>query len=210
NVKQYAFKKGEILDILLLSKRASTDSLFKNYRKTVFPIGQEYGYEGMPSWPVSEPALQGNYQPEFLIIAKWKNITLRKGFLQNIERVVPDFHEQRRQIWPTFHLTYYKIKKDLLFSINGNRYNVVSAFWYDKDTKGKKFAKQWIADAKVSGAGIQLVLAGGTSPFGYHYGADSFIITSWKDKKAFLNFQKSYDGRYEGQVAHINQFSLSQ
>ncbi|MEO1450484.1 MAG: hypothetical protein AAFV07_13215, partial [Bacteroidota bacterium] len=36
-IRDYSFKQGEVLDLLLLRQKPQTDSLFKRYIKTAFP-----------------------------------------------------------------------------------------------------------------------------------------------------------------------------
>ena len=207
NVKSFEFKKGEVLDILLLSTHVNAAPLFEKYKKTVFPVGFEYTFQPQPGFKIEKLVL-GNYKPTSLVIGKWKSKLNREGFLNNIVNRVPDFHEQRKALFSYFGLTYYEMQKDLSFSVDTDKYIVAAAFW-GKDKKSfENFYNKWENKMKKKGAKLIVKFENGKSPTGYYYNADVFCIIEWESKKAFEAFtQKHPLSSYEA-LKNVHQFVI--
>lgn len=203
----FSFKKGEVMDVLLLSTNVNSEKLFENYKKTAFPVAFEYTYQPQPGFRVKELVL-GNHMPNSLIVGKWKSIEKRKGFLANVEKRVPDFHKQRRELFKYFTLTYYEMQKDIDFSINRAKYNVATVFW-KKDTESfLKIYNKWKKEVKKHGGKLILKLENGESPLGYYYNGDVFCFIEWNDKKDFEIFTKKHPlSSYKG-IKNIHQFVI--
>ncbi|MEM9820422.1 MAG: hypothetical protein AAF985_05100, partial [Bacteroidota bacterium] len=107
-----AFKKGEVLDILLLSQNPDTELALKSYFQTAFPVAQRMSYQPLPGFKIKAHN-QGNHRPQSLILGKWSDLEQREAFLSQIVEEVPDFHQRRKTIWSYFGLSYFEIQKDL-------------------------------------------------------------------------------------------------
>jgi len=207
NVKSYSFKQGEVLDILLLSAKPNYDSLFAIYRKTAFPVAMRMSYTPIPGYRIKEYT-QGNFQPESFILGKWASLAKREQFLAEIETHVPDFHQQRRNIFKNFHLTYYEMPTDISFEIDKGKMIVATAYWQSEDQSFQRFQKQWLKAAKRAKGKTVLNLAHGKSPFGYFYQPDWMTITEWESPAAFEAFQAKVNKLGSDGLQHVNQFIL--
>ncbi len=206
-VKTYNFKQGEVLDVLLLSAKPNYDSLFAIYRKTAFPVAMRMSYTPIPGYRIKEYT-QGNFQPESFILGKWASLAKREQFLAEIETHVPDFHQQRRNIFKNFHLTYYEMPSDISFEINKGKMIVATAYWRSNDPGFQRFQKQWLKAAKRTKGKTILSLEHGKSPFGYFYQPDWMTITEWESPAAFEAFQAKVNKLGSNGLQHVNQFIL--
>ena len=204
----YSFKKGEVLDLLFLTQKPETKELFNDYMKTAVPVGEALSYKPVALFRVNEN-LQGNYQPELLILAKWNDIAKRKAFLNDIEGEVPDFHQRRRNIWSSFGLTYYEMPADVNFVVHKEKFKVLTAYWSEKAKPFKQFKEQWLQQAESSGGTVSLLMEEGISPLGYFYQPDLFIITEWDSQESFERFHRlNLKMNHEG-VKHVNQMAIN-
>ena len=207
NVKSYSFKQGEVLDILLLSTKPNSDSLVAIYRKTAFPVAIGMSYTFLPGFSIKDYT-QGNFQPESFILGKWASRAKREQFLAEIETHVPDFHQQRRNIFKNFHLTYYEMPADISFEVNKDKLIVATAYWQSDDQSFQRFQKQWLKAAKRAKGKTILSLKDGKSPFGYFYQPDWMTITEWESPAAFEAFQTKMNTLGAEGLEHVNQFIL--
>lgn len=164
-IKSYNFKKGEILDILLLTTKSETAKEFSQYKKTAYPIAFKKTYVPLPGFGIKE-TIQGNIQPNNFILSKWNDLENREEFIAEIEDLVPDFHVQRRNIWSLFNLTYYEMPHDISFKIDRSKYNVATSYWKKETTSFKKFKELWLQKSKEKGGTKILELTDGKSPLG--------------------------------------------
>lgn len=206
-IKNYSFKKGEVLDVLLLSAKPNYDSLFAIYRKTAFPVAMRMSYTPIPGFRI-QTYTQGNFQPESFILGKWASLAQREQFLAEIETHVPDFHQQRRNIFSDFHLTYYEMLEDISFEVNKGKTIVATAYWRSDKESFQRFQKQWLKAVKKEKGKMILSLEEGKSPFGYFYQPDWMIITEWESLAEFEAFQDRVDKLGVVGLQHINQFIL--
>jgi len=204
--KSFDFKKGEVLDILLIKTKANTRELFDIYKKTIFPVGVEYTFQPQPSFAIKKITI-GHHTPNSMIIGKWENIRKREGFLNNIVKRVPDFHEQRRGLFEYFGLTFYKMEKDIKFSVDSDKFNIGNAFW-GRDKKSLEFYRKWEHKVKKAGGEIILKLENGVSPVGYYYNADVFYIIAWKNKDTFEMFAKKNPLHKYEDLKSVHQFII--
>lgn len=205
--KSFNFKKGEVLDILLLKTKANSKELFSVYKKTIFPVGIEYTFQPQPSFAIKKIIL-GHSTPSSMIIGKWENMRKRKGFLNNIVSRVPNFHEQRKGLFNYFGLTFYEMEKDLTFTIKEDTYYVANAFWGKGDEKSAMFYGKWEKKVKKFGGEVILQLTKGNSPVGYYYNADVFYIIAWENERAFEMFlRKNPLSSYED-LKDVHQFVI--
>ncbi|MEB3346184.1 hypothetical protein U6A24_11970 [Aquimarina gracilis] len=206
-ITSYSFKKGEVLDILVLTSKPETSSLFERYKKTAFPVAFKMSYQSLPGFKIDEN-VAGNHHPKGFILGKWGSIDKREKFLVDIDEEVPDFHEQRRDIFSFFGLTYYEIKEDVNFSVDRSKYNVVTAYWYNNNTMFSEFKNEWLNKVINSGGKTIIELKNGKSPYGYYYNPDYMVITQWDNKEKFENFKKkSLEMNHKG-LQHVNQFVI--
>ncbi len=207
SVSTYHFEAGEVLDILLLSQNPGSDSLFKIYGQTAFPVATRMSYEGLPGFKVKE-LTQGNYQPGSMILGKWQNLEKREQFLHEIEKEVPDFHAQRRAIWPNFYLTYYEVPSTLDFTIDREEFNVVTSLWQKDEGAFQEYQQQWLQRVEQAGGKVVLLLKDGTSPFGYYYQPDLMTVVTWDDREAYEAFVENTQALDHQGVLHLNAFTL--
>jgi len=205
---KYSLKKGQAFDILLLTTKPNTKEKIKQYFKNYFPIAKKYGYHPLKGFPVKGSPTQGNYQPQSMILGYWDNLDLREKFLQYIDRNKPAFHQDRRDIWSRFDVTYYEIQKDVSFEVNKEKYNVVTAYW-QKNKKGfHRFKKNWQEKVRQAGGNVIIAFTNGASPFGYYYNPDYLCITEWESKAAFEKFYKQNLQMDHSAIQQVNQFKI--
>ena len=206
--RSFNFNKGNVIDILLLTKNPGADEKIKDYFKTAIPIAEEAGYHNISGFRIDENIPQGNYQPDVLAIGYWDNINGREKFLKEVKTKIPDFHQVRMDIWSTFYLTHYELKQDLSFEIDTEKFNVVTAYWKKDDDSFQKFRERWVRETQKAEGKIKFAPEDGKSPFGYYYKPDYFEITEWESEEAFNKFiEKNLAD--PGSVKHVNQFILN-
>lgn len=208
DIKTISFKKGEILDILLLSTKSETAKHFEKYKKTAFPIAFKRTYRPLPGFKITQTT-QGNIQPSSFIFGKWNDLKNREQFIAEIDDIVPDFHEQRRNIWSLFNLTYYEMPKDLTINFDKTKYNVATAYWKKEELPFKKFKELWLQKSESTGGKSFLQLTNGKSPMGYYHNPDWLVITEWDSKEEFDAFYKENLSMNHKGVLHVNQFILN-
>ncbi len=206
-IKYFDFKKGELLDIILLSQTKNSNSLFERYKKTAFPVAFEYGFQPQSSFGISQLTL-GTNKPDAFIFGKWASLEKREGFLNSITKRVPDFHQQRRDLFPYFGLTFYEMNQDLKFSIDVSKFNVATALWNSASQQNSTFFEKWRAAVKKFGGTIRLTLENGTSPLGYYYNADVLCIVEWQNESAFQAFAKKHPLSFYQALRNVHQFVI--
>ncbi len=206
NLITYSFKKGEILDVLLLTNNTDGASLFPKYQKTAFPVASKFSFKPVPGFSIVE-TIQGGLQPEAMIFGKWDSKKKRKEFLKTIVQAVPDFHEQRRAIWTYFSLTYYEVPKETIVTIDRSKYNVVTSYW-GEGTAFDKYIKTFKKATDQNGGKEVITLTDGDSPVGYVYNPDYLTITEWESKATFDAFYKKYQALQEESIENVHQFVL--
>ena len=206
--KSFDYKKGEVLDIIILSQKENSGKLFERYKQTAFPVAFEYSYRPQPGFGISKLTL-GTNVPKGFIFGKWADMESRKGFLANISKRVPDFHQQRRTLFPYFGLTYFEMPEDLKFSIDSNNYNVVTSFWKTTGSEQASLIAAWEKDIFATGGNIVVKLSHGGSPSGYYYNPDILYIASWPNELAFNQFAKSYNLESFNAFKNVHQFVIN-
>ena len=206
-LKAFKFKKGEILDVILLTPAPNSKAGFERYKKTAFPVAFEYSYQPQPGFKVSKLTL-GNYSPASLLIGKWESKNKRESFIQDISDRVPDFHEQRREIFTYFGLAYYEIKEDFRFSVSPNKFNVATAFWKSGAGKYSAFVRKWKKEIEEAGGRTIVDLKQGRSQAGYAYNPTTFVITEWKDQADFEKFTSEHPIESYNVVQNVQQYVI--
>ncbi|MDW3645943.1 MAG: hypothetical protein R8P61_02650 [Bacteroidia bacterium] len=202
--KTFSFKKGEVMDLIYLSSRPDSEQLFEHYKKTAFPIAFEYSYQPQRGFAVKELTLGMNLSKS-LIVGKWANKEKREGFLNNIVKRVPDFHQQRRKLFEEFALTYYVMPEDLEFSVEGSNFHVATSFWQKDRPTFTRFIRTWKKEVQKAGGKFLLELTEGNSPTGYYFNPELFLIIEWPDRAAFDAFAKAHPlSTYEA-LKHVHQ-----
>ena len=205
--KTVSLAKGEVLDILLLRQNEGTDADLQAYFQTAFPVAKRMSYQNMPGFKVKEHT-QGNHRPASLILGKWSDMKTREAFLTQILEEVPDFHERRRKIWSYFGLSYFEMGEDLSFEIDRGKYHVATAYWLKTENHAGTFYKKWTREINKMGGKVLLHLNDGTSPAGYRYDPDYFVVTSWENEAAFLAFQEKIHQLAVDNILHVNELIL--
>lgn len=206
--KTISFKKGEVMDIILLNEKPGTDSLQKRFFSTAFAVARREGYQPVPGFRISESPLRGNYHPGTMVFGKWPSVAGRQAALEAIETEVEDFHQLRRAIWSNFYLTYWECPDNISFSIDPERYTVTTAFWQASDHAFSAFARPWIKAVEQAGGKILLQLKDGVSPFGYHYAPELLLIISWPSSEAYRSFRETAPPVDREAVRHLNEFAI--
>lgn len=205
--KEFHFKKGEVLDVLILTGvKKDFNKRFDRYKETVYPVGYAYSYQPQSGFKIKKLTL-GNHLPNSFVFGKWENIEKRRGFIANIEKEVADFHQQRRELFTYFGLIYFEIKKDTHFTISKNKYNVVTSFW-NNDNDNMSFYNQWKKNVEKLGGKIVLKLQDGESPTGYYYKPSLITIVAWDSVKDFERFSNKYPLSSYEELNHVHQFQI--
>lgn len=207
NIIQLEYKKGEVLDIILATIQRESAEEYNHYRKTAFPIAYEYSFELMPVFGIKE-LITGTSFPTTFIFGKWESLEKREGFLDDITTHLPDFHEQRRNVFSYFGLTYYEVKEDLTFFIDEEKHIIANAFWKEEMKNYSSFLEDWKRNVEESGGRIIVELTNGTSPTGYYYNPDSFILVEWNSKEEFENFSKRTPLSEYDILENVHQFRI--
>ncbi|NER18371.1 hypothetical protein [Spongiivirga citrea] len=202
-----SFKKGEVLDILLLSNNPDINTLFDRYKKTAFPVASKYSYQPMPGFRIKNTT-KGNNEANTFVFGKWNSLEKREAFLDAIVPAVPDFHEQRKAIFKYFVLAYHEMPANTTFTIDRNKYNVVTSYW-SKSKKEKQFLKNQKSNIANYGGKLILVLQNGKTPEGYEYDPTVTIITQWESQKAFERYQKKTEKSLLKSIKNTHQFVLN-
>jgi len=200
-------KKGEVFDILLVTRNSDVESEFKSYFQTAGPVAKRMSYQYLLGLKITNYT-QGNIHPGSLVLGKWSSLKSRENFLTQIAKEVPDFHEQRRKIWSFFGLRYFEIREDFSFKINRDKYHVATAYWFDSKKKSSNYYKKWKRKIESMGGKSIIQLKDGKSPFGYLYNPDYFVITAWDSETAFKAFQNSIQNLELDNIQHINEYIL--
>ena len=132
----------------------------------------------------------------------------KEGFIAKIVDRVPDFHQQRRALFPYFGLAYYEMKEDLKFSINTEKLNVVTSFWQRDSKSLSSFYKEWSKSVMALGGKFILQLEEGNSPLGYRYNPDMVCIVEWKTESDFKKFEKQYPLSSFNTLKDVHQFTI--
>ncbi len=207
-VKTFSYKKGQVLDIILLNTKEGIKEELDHYFKTALPVATKYGYKGQGGLPLKSSPTQGNYHPESIIFGVWNSLKEREDFLTNIEDVMPEFHQARRNIWSSFNMTFWEMSDDLSFTVNTDKFNVATAYWQNDKEDFQQFKVNWNTLSKKSGGKEILALANGDSPFGYYYKPDYMVITEWNNRSDFEKFlRENLKMKHDG-VKHVNQFII--
>ena len=205
--KHFEYKKGEFLDIFLLSTVQDSKELFDRYKQTAFPVAFEYTYRPQPGFRIKELTL-GTNTPSSFIFGKWASKEKKEDFIAKIVDRVPDFHQQRRALFPYFGLAYYEMQEDLKFSINKEKFNVVTSFWQHDSKSLSSFYKEWGKSVEALGGKFVLQLKEGNSPFGYSYNPDMVCIVEWRSESAFRAFEKRYPLSKYARLKDVHQFTI--
>lgn len=205
-IKSIQVKKGQVLDALYITTKKDVGDQLNEYFKTVFPIAEEAGYHRLPSMKIVGSPTQGNYQPSALVFGYWDDLQSREDFLEAIVKVVPDFHQTRRDIWSSFSLAYYELEEDLSFEIDPSKVYVATNYWSEDADDFVQFKRDWLSKAKRLGGQVVLEQVDAQSPYGYLYDPDYFTIMSWSSKAAFEQFYKEDLRMDHSAVKHVNQF----
>ncbi len=205
--KTIALKQGEVFDILLLSQNPNTGDALNDYFKTAFPVAKRMSYQPMPGFKIKDHT-QGNLRPSNLIFGKWANATKREAFLTQITKEVPDFHERRRNIWSYFGLCYFEMQEDLVFEIDPSKFHVATAYWFKVKGESVAFIKKWKKQLQKQQGNVLVELQNGSSPFGYLYHPDYFVVSSFENEAAFRASQEKTRQLNMDNIEHVNEFIL--
>ncbi len=201
-------KKGEVLDILLLSQNSGTEEDFKAYFQTAVLVAKRMSYQSLPGFRTTAH-VQGNFCPNALILSKWDNLDIREQFLEEIIKEVPTFHEQRRTIWSYFGLRYFEIQEDIDFTVDQAKFQVATAYWLDAEKESSQYYKRWKGSIQKMGGKVLIELKEGRSPFGYQFNPDYFVITSWENEASFKKIQEKAQQSNMDNIQQINAPELS-
>ncbi|WP_378180922.1 hypothetical protein [Aquimarina sp. SS2-1] len=207
--KSYSFNKGEVLDIIFLTTKPDVKQKIQHYFKTAFPVAERLGYHSLKGFTIKESPTLGNYHPQAMIFGYWNDLNGRQKFLETIEQTMPDFHQERRNIWSTFDLTYYEMKENTSFEINTEKHNVVTSYW-QKDPKAfQEYIKELEQKVRKAGGLIKVVLTNGRSPKGYYHNPDYLTIIEWRDPSTFEKFYAENLTQHHPSVLQVNQFKIN-
>ena len=203
--QEIQLKKGEVFDLLLILAKPNSSEKFKYYREKIIPIGEEMSYQPLGFTKIKKTVL-GNLQPNSLILAKWDNMRLREKFIEDITDKVPDFHEQRKEIWDIFLPTYYEIDESKTIHFKKEKLYTLTAYWKKESKNLTNFMKDWKSlIASNQGKNI-LILTNGRSPLGYYYNPDILIFTEWDNEDDFISFKENNNTLNFDAIENYTQF----
>ncbi|MEM7585588.1 MAG: hypothetical protein AAF560_19515 [Acidobacteriota bacterium] len=206
--QRHSYQKGQAIDFLFLNQKPDTEQALKDYFGAVFPIVKEAGYTPLPGFRITQSPTQGNYHPAVLVIASWRSPESRAHAMRTIEERVPDFHQQRRDIWSSFDMTVYTMQEDVAFTVRSDKVYTLTAYWQEPGSRFAGFKREWLRKTRQAGGSIQLELEDGVSPFGYRYDPDYMVITEWERLTDFEQFTKENLAMDHEPIRHVNQFIL--
>lgn len=204
----YDLKKEQVFDILFLNQKPNVSEKIKKYFQTYFPVAKKHGYHSLGGFPVKESSTQGNYQPQVMVLGYWDSLEQRNKFLEYIDKKKPEFHQERRDIWSNFDVTFYKLTQGVSFDVHKEKYNVVTAYWQKSKPGFYRFKKSWRKKVREAGGTLKVELTNGASPFGYYYNPDYLTITEWESKTAFEKFYQENLKMDHKAVKQVNQFKI--
>ncbi len=210
HIATYDLKKGQVLDILLLTTKPDTKETMKEYREKAFPVATEMGYSPLPGFNIIETT-QGNYQPKGLILGTWESLPKREEFLNVIDTRVPNFRQMRKKIWSLFDLTYYEMQEATSFELDFNKVVVATAYWKKADEQSgfDGFMAKWKSIVEKTGGTLKVELVNGYSPYGYYYNPDYLVISQWERKDDFDAFLEESLKMDTSSLKNVNQFILN-
>lgn len=207
-VTTISLKKGEAFDLLLLTYNDEAEKERKEYFEKAVAEAETWGYKPRYYGHLTAPPTQGNYWPEYFLMASWDNYDKRVEFIDYINKKYPVFKQRRRKIWPTFHLTYWKVSEDQEFVMDPEKCYIATCYWSSEDKAFSSFKSKLQAEINQHGGKVIAAFTDGTSPFGYHYNPELFTIVEWRSKEDFDLFYHSNLALDHKGVENVNQFIL--
>lgn len=204
----HQFKKGEIIDFLFLTTKPDKAPLFKDYRKYAYPVASAFNYQSLMGFYIKEYT-QGNTQPEKVVFGKWPDRKTRESFLNQLDSLLPELRQKRREIWSDFKLTYYEMKEDFTFEVHKDKFTVVTLYWEKNGQRLTDFKSTWTNKSTAHGGRIIAEFIDGTSPFEYRHDPDWLVITEWKDRADFEKFHKENLKMNHETIEHVEEFILN-
>ncbi len=202
-------KKDHVIDLLFLNTIESSRQDQKQYFRDVGPKARTMGYEPVIAFRIKRKPISGNYYPDTLAIASWPgDMTDRAGYLDTLEKAVPDLHSRRFDHWSTFNMTHHYVPRNITMQFDPEKIYVLSAYWPKDNKKFTTFREQQLDRINKFGGKVKLDLDQGHSLFGYLYQPQVTMITEWKNQAAFDAFHQSNPGNDRQALKQQNQLYL--
>lgn len=200
------FEKGQLLDVLTLTRMSGTDEMVNEYFGKVFPAAAKHGFKMEAQFmPIGAPTM-GNYSTDVFALMSWPDENSRQNFDREAASMTYDYKAQRKKIWSTFNLSLYDEQSDgVEFEVREDKIYVVTVYWVDDmqaftSSKAKSASKM-----RDAGGALKFRLGKGTSPMGYMWEPDVISITEWPNEEVFDKYIADRSAASPG-VKNVNQW----
>ncbi|UTW56306.1 hypothetical protein [Kordiimonas sp. SCSIO 12610] len=208
--KTYTFKKGHVVDFLLLKQKANSGKALNEYARAAIAEARALGYKGNGGFTIARNPIQSNIHPDSLIFGSWPgNFKDRETALKTLLAAVPDLYSKRLDVWSSFFMTNYEIKEDISFDVDRNKIQVLTSYWKKDDQKFMLFKESFLKKIDQYGGVMKLNLTDARSPYGYDYTPDFTTLVEWDSQADFDAFLKSSLLMDTSGVKQVNQFYLT-
>lgn len=206
----YKFEKGRVLDILYLIRKDNPREAYQRYFNEVGPFAIELGYKPLGGLNVVGKPTIGNIYPDVVAFGSWPgDFEDRANHLKTLMKQVPDLHSRRMDLWSSFNMSWYEVKKDITLTVDSEKYYVLSAYWQESEASFKRFVKAQKRAAASAGGEIVLDLTDGQSPFSYMHKPDLVLISEWDSEQAFRAFQVKNTELDHKALKHATEFPIN-
>jgi len=207
--KTFTFAKGQVLDVLYLTRRPNTDEALQTYFKTLGPIARKLKYTPLGAVRVAGKPSQGNLYPNVVAFGSWPgDFADRDEAYRNLLLEEPDLQGRRMDIWSSFNMTQYEVREDIILTMDKAKHYVWTAYWLKDAGDLRAFQKAFMDTLEATSGRSKMVLAGGRSPFGYEFEPHLVVVAEWDsilDAAKFTDASKALNARG---VRHVTQFPV--
>ncbi len=210
DIKTYTFDKGQVLDVLYLTRRPDTGAALQDYFKTAGPIARKLKYTPHGAIRVASKPSQGNLYPDVVAFGTWPGgFADRDSAYRRLLTELPDLQSRRMDIWSSFNMTQYELNEDVVLTMDKAKHYMLTAYWLEDASTLDAFEASFIEALQATSGTSKMLLTGGRSPFGYAFTPDLVVISEWDnilDQAKFVDASKRLNTLG---VSHVNQFPVA-
>lgn len=203
--KDLVLKNGHVADILLLTLKEAGKPYQKAYFEDIGPSGRKLGYAPNTFFYITRKPISGMYFPKVLAVGSWPgDWQQRQKLFDELLVLAPEIRSRRLDIWSTFNMINFEVKKDINVSFDPEQIYVFGAYW-----TGAIDFDVTLSDAiKKAGGTIEYSANSVGSMFGYQRAPDMSLISRWPNQQAFDTFYQKYSNGIAKDVEHSSEFYL--